>query len=114
MGDRRRTAGVEQSARVPVPSDDSRRHLRGRVTVRDKQRLDTPHDKQQKMIDFEKHWYQLGGGSSSAIAEQFGLTDREFFDEVDRIVADDPPATLTSGELRRMRGVIRRRRWMAR
>ncbi|MFI8774236.1 DUF3263 domain-containing protein [Gordonia sp. NPDC062954] len=84
------------------------------MTVRDKQRLDTPHDKQQKMIDFEKHWYQLGGGSSSAIAEQFGLTDREFFDEVDRIVADDPPATLTSGELRRMRGVIRRRRWMAR
>ncbi|AZG44446.1 DUF3263 domain-containing protein [Gordonia insulae] len=71
-------------------------------------------NKQQQMIDFERRWYPLGGGSSSAITERFGLDDRDFFREVDRIVESDPPETLTSAELRRMRSVIRRRLWMAR
>ncbi|MEE4025725.1 hypothetical protein V1Y59_21755 [Gordonia sp. PKS22-38] len=66
------------------------------------------------MVDFETHWYPLGGGSSSVIADEFGLSDRDFFREVDRIVSDDPPSSLSTGELRRMRGVIRRRLWMAR
>lgn len=82
--------------------------------MHNKQQRDSQRDKKQQMIDFETSWYALGGGSSSAISERFGLSDREFFGEVDRMVTDDPPATLSSGELRRMRGVIRRRLWMAR
>ncbi|MGV9711339.1 DUF3263 domain-containing protein [Gordonia sp. NPDC003424] len=78
-------------------------------------KLDHKLDKrQQQMIDFETSWYQLGGGSSKVIVERFGLNDRDFFSEVDRIVTDDPPSSLTSAELRRMRSVIRRRLWMAR
>ncbi|MGW0038540.1 DUF3263 domain-containing protein [Gordonia sp. NPDC003376] len=68
---------------------------------------------QQKMLDFETNWYSLGGGSSSEITEQFGLTDRDFFTEVDRLVDTSPPASLSSAELRRMRRVIRHRLWMA-
>ena len=71
-------------------------------------------DKQQQMLDFEKSWYPFGGGSSRAITERFGLTDRDFFREIDQIVENEPPPALTTAELRRMRGVIRRRLWMAR
>ncbi|GAC70258.1 hypothetical protein GS4_33_00730 [Gordonia soli NBRC 108243] len=71
-------------------------------------------DKQQQMIDFERHWYPLGGGSTDEIGAQFGLTDRDFFAQVGRLVDDQPPSALTAAELRRMRGVIRRRLWMAR
>lgn len=70
--------------------------------------------KQQHMIQFETNWYSLGGGSSRQIGEEFGLTDRDFFSEVDRLVDTDPPSALTDSELRRMREVIRRRLWMAR
>lgn len=70
--------------------------------------------RQREMLDFETRWYRMGGGSSSAIVERFGLTDRDFFTEVDRIVADDPPTGLSVSELRRMRSVVRRRLWMAR
>lgn len=71
-------------------------------------------DKQQKMVDFETSWYSLGGGSSREISEQFGLSDRDFFSEVNRLVDAAPPAQLSTSELRRMREVIRRRLWMAR
>lgn len=71
-------------------------------------------NKQQQMLAFETDWYQLGGGSSRVITERFGLTDRDFFSEVDRIVASDPPPSLTHSELGRMRSVIRSRLWMAR
>lgn len=71
-------------------------------------------NKQRQMVDFETNWYPLGGGSSSEIVEQFGLDDRDFFSQVDRIVADEPPGSLTTAELRRMQSVIRRRLWMAR
>ncbi|MFW0794795.1 DUF3263 domain-containing protein [Gordonia sp. CPCC 205515] len=71
-------------------------------------------NKQQQMLDFETNWYSLGGGSSKAIVEQFGLNDRDFFSQVNRIVEDEPPATLTKSELTRMQSVIRRRLWMAR
>ncbi|WP_238419451.1 DUF3263 domain-containing protein [Gordonia sp. 'Campus'] len=70
--------------------------------------------KQQQMIRFETDWYPLGGGSSRQIVEEFGLTDRDFFSEVNRLVDADPPAALSAAELRRMREVIRRRLWMAR
>lgn len=70
--------------------------------------------KQKQMVDFETSWYPFGGGPSKSIVEQFGLNDRDFFREVDRIVQADPPERLTSTELRKMRGVIRRRIWMAR
>lgn len=70
--------------------------------------------KQQQMVQFEADWYALGGGSSRQIIEQFGLTDRDFFSEVDRLVDTDPPSGLSASELRRMREVIRRRLWMAR
>ena len=70
--------------------------------------------KQQQMIQFETDWYSLGGGSSRQIVEEFGLTDRDFFSQVDRLVDTDPPSGLTAAELRRMRQVIRRRLWMAR
>ncbi len=43
-------------------------------------------NKQQQMIDFETSWYTLGGGSSREITEQFGLTDRDFFAQVDQLV----------------------------
>lgn len=69
-------------------------------------------NKQQQMLDFETSWYPLGGGSSREIREQFGLSDRDFFGEVDRIMSDDPPA-LTHAQLNRMRSVVRRRLWMA-
>lgn len=69
--------------------------------------------RQQEMLEFETEWYPLGGGSSSAIVERFGLTDRDFFAEVDRIVNDFPPDTMSVSELRRLRGVVRRRLWMA-
>lgn len=69
--------------------------------------------KEQQMLDFETNWYTLGGGSSSEITEQFGLSDRDFFTEVDRLVDTSPPASLSSTELRRMRRVIRHRLWMA-
>ncbi|MHC3000798.1 DUF3263 domain-containing protein [Gordonia sp. GN26] len=71
-------------------------------------------DRQQQMIQFEKHWYPLGGGSSTQIIEEFGLSDRDFFAELNRIVDADPPEALSAAELRRMREVIRRRLWMAR
>lgn len=70
--------------------------------------------KQQEMLQFETSWYSLGGGSSRQIIEQFGLSDRDFFSEVDRLVDTDPPEALSRVELRRMREVIRRRLWMAR
>jgi hypothetical protein len=70
--------------------------------------------KQQEMLQFETSWYSLGGGSSRQIIEQFGLSDRDFFSEVDRLVDTDPPEALSRAELRRMREVIRRRLWMAR
>ena len=70
--------------------------------------------KQQEMLQFETSWYSLGGGSSRQIIEQFGLSDRDFFSEVDRLVDTDPPEVLSRAELRRMREVIRRRLWMAR
>ncbi|MBD0862418.1 hypothetical protein IA539_14505 [Gordonia sp. zg691] len=70
--------------------------------------------KQQQMVQFETNWYSLGGGSSRQIVEEFGLDDRDFFSEVSRLVATDPPTALTAAELRRMREVIRRRLWMAR
>lgn len=66
------------------------------------------------MLDFETSWYQLGGGSSREITEQFGLSDRDFFAEVAGLMDAAPPSTLTNAELRRMREVIRRRLWMAR
>lgn len=71
-------------------------------------------DKQQKMLEFETNWYALGGGSSHEISEQFGLSDRDFFSEIGRLLDTSPPAGMTTSELRRMREVIRRRLWMAR
>ncbi|HMS77435.1 DUF3263 domain-containing protein [Gordonia sp. (in: high G+C Gram-positive bacteria)] len=68
----------------------------------------------QKMLAFETDWYPLGGGSSVAIREQFGLSDRDFFGEVDRLIEVAPPEKLTTAELDRMRKVVRRRLWMAR
>ena len=70
--------------------------------------------KQQQMLQFETNWYPLGGGSSREIGEQFGLSDRDFFSEVGRLVETEPPEALSGSELRRMREVIRRRLWMAR
>ena len=67
----------------------------------------------QKMLEFETDWYPLGGGSSVEIREQFGLSDRDFFGEVDRLIELAPPQTLTDTELDRMRKVVRRRLWMA-
>ena len=66
------------------------------------------------MLQFETSWYPLGGGSSREIGEQFGLSDRDFFSEVGRLVETEPPEALSWSELRRMREVIRRRLWMAR
>ncbi|MEO9330095.1 DUF3263 domain-containing protein [Gordonia aurantiaca] len=71
-------------------------------------------DRQLQMIQFEKNWYPLGGGSSKQIIEEFGVSDRDFFAELDRLVDADPPEALTESELRRMRQVIKRRLWMAR
>ena len=71
-------------------------------------------DKQLQMIQFEKNWYPLGGGSAKQITEEFGVSDRDFFAELDRLVDTDPPETLSDSELRRMRQVIKRRLWMAR
>ncbi|MBD0021438.1 DUF3263 domain-containing protein [Gordonia pseudamarae] len=68
----------------------------------------------QKMLDFETDWYQLGGGSSVAIREQFGLSDRDFFGQIDHLINEAPPETLSTTELDRMRKVVRRRLWMAR
>lgn len=70
--------------------------------------------RQQQILDFGTSWFALGGGSSQQIDERFGMSDRDFFTELDRLVADSPPTSLTKGELRRMRDVIRRRLWMAR
>ncbi len=69
---------------------------------------------QERMIAFETDWYNLGGGSSQTINDEFGLSDRDFFAEVSHLVDTEPPASLTRSELSRMRGVIRRRLWMAR
>lgn len=69
---------------------------------------------QARMLAFETDWYHLGGGSSQKINDEFGLSDRDFFSEVSRLVHDEPPTSLTVPELRRMQGVIRRRLWMAR
>ena len=49
-----------------------------------------------------------------AVREQFGLSDRDFFGEVDRLIEVAPPEKLTTAELDRMRKVVRRRLWMAR
>ncbi|MFT4041570.1 MAG: DUF3263 domain-containing protein [Gordonia sp. (in: high G+C Gram-positive bacteria)] len=70
--------------------------------------------KQRQMLDFETDWYALGGGSSLAITEQFGLSDHDFFNEVKWLVETWPPETLKKSQLDRMREVIRRRLWMAR
>ncbi|MGV9825618.1 MULTISPECIES: DUF3263 domain-containing protein [unclassified Gordonia (in: high G+C Gram-positive bacteria)] len=70
--------------------------------------------KQKQMLDFETNWYALGGGSSRAITERFGLSDRDFFTEIKRLIDTAPPSTLTRTQLARMHEVIRRRLWMAR
>ncbi|GAA1480195.1 hypothetical protein GCM10009624_06350 [Gordonia sinesedis] len=80
-------------------------------TPLDTTQLDT---RQKQMVDFETHWYPLGGGASAEISEQFGLSDRDFFAQVGKLVDTSPPATLSRSELGRMRQVIRRRLWMAR
>lgn len=69
--------------------------------------------KQQQMVDFETSWYALGGGASSQITERFGLTDHEFFAQVDELVKSSPPDTLSRSQLGHMREVIRSRLWMA-
>lgn len=74
----------------------------------------TMNNKQRQMIDFETNWYSLGGGSSREITEQFGLSDQDFFTELNQLVDTAPPESLSTTELRRMREVIRRRLWMAR
>lgn len=70
-------------------------------------------DKQQRMLEFESSWYRLGGGSSDEISRRFGLSDRDFFDEVDRLLTDAPPAALSASQVSQMHSVVRRRRWMA-
>lgn len=69
---------------------------------------------QRQMLDFEQNWYALGGGSSSEITSQFGLTDRDFFTQVENLLNAEPPVTLSKGQLARMREVVRNRIWMAR
>jgi|GEM_PF-3595267 len=69
---------------------------------------------QRQMLDFEQSWYALGGGSSREISSQFGLSDRDFFTQVQHLLNAEPPVTLSKGQLARMREVVRSRIWMAR
>jgi hypothetical protein len=68
---------------------------------------------QQQMVEFESHWYQFGGGPSEQIRERFGMPVRDFFAELNTIVDEEPPSSLAPNDIERMRGVIRRRLWLA-
>lgn len=67
----------------------------------------------QELLDFEVRWYSLGGGPSQQIHEQFGMSDRDYFIRVNDLLEKEPPETLSSVVVDRMRGVVRRRLWMA-
>lgn len=68
--------------------------------------------RQRRMLEFALVWYALGGGSAEEINERFGISDREFFAEVDRLMAVSPPA-LNPTQFERMRTVVRRRIWLS-
>lgn len=65
-----------------------------------------------EMLDFVLDWYPLGGGSAEEIADRFGVGDREFFLEVERLLGTAPPA-VTPGRLDRIRSVVRSRIWLS-
>ena len=67
----------------------------------------------QELLDFEVRWYPLGGGPSQQIHERFGMSDRDYFIKVNDSLETDPPETLSPVAVDKMRGVVRRRLWMA-
>ncbi|PYE18073.1 uncharacterized protein DUF3263 [Williamsia limnetica] len=68
-----------------------------------------------EMLDFESKWYRLGGGPSEEIHDRFGMSDRDFFTELNDLVSGaDLFDDIAPDELAMMRGVIRRRLWLAR
>jgi hypothetical protein len=67
----------------------------------------------QEMLDFEVQWYALGGGPSDQIHERFGMSDRDYFASVNDILQQSPPEQLSPKSVETMRGVVRRRLWMA-
>lgn len=66
-----------------------------------------------EMLEFEVQWYRLGGGPSGQIHERFGMSDRDYFASVNDLLQESPPEQLSPSAIERMRGVVRRRLWMA-
>ncbi|PXW29132.1 DUF3263 domain-containing protein [Nocardia sp. 348MFTsu5.1] len=66
-----------------------------------------------EMLDFEVQWYHLGGGPSEQIHERFGMSDRDYFASLNDLLRESPPEQLSPSAVERMRGVVRRRLWMA-
>lgn len=69
--------------------------------------------KEREMVDYEVHWFALGGGPSGQIYERFGMTDRDFFSRVNDLVELEVTRDLSDQTAKRMRQVIRRRLWLA-
>lgn len=65
------------------------------------------------MLDFEVQWYPLGGGPSEQIHERFGMSDRDYFASLNDLLRQSPPEQLSPNAVEQMRGVVRRRLWMA-
>ena len=66
-----------------------------------------------ELLDFEVRWYPLGGGPSQQIHERFAMSDRDFFTKVNDLLEKEPPEALSPVAVDKMRGVVRRRLWMA-
>jgi hypothetical protein len=68
----------------------------------------------QEILEFETRWFRLGGGPSDEIYERFGMTDRDFFGQVDHLISTGRTLDeIAPGDVEVMKAVIRRRLWLA-
>jgi len=66
------------------------------------------------MLEFELRWFDAGGGPDHEIRERFGLSPTEFFGRLHDLLEAGPPAGIEPQVVEIMKGVARRRRWLAR
>ncbi|MDT2004813.1 DUF3263 domain-containing protein [Rhodococcus opacus] len=66
------------------------------------------------MVAFEVQWYAYGGGPAETILADFGMDAAAFFRHLAADLEDSPPTPLRPDLVERMKGVARRRLWLAR
>lgn len=66
------------------------------------------------MLEFELRWFDAGGGPEHEIRERFGVSPPEFFGRLLDVLEAGPPSEISPRVVEIMKGVARRRRWLAR